>query len=75
MTVYQLNRDELIELKQRYYFEKHTDVSYYEIAFIDTLVTDYEIYEKYKDTIFTEDDFFCISDNKDKKEENYEEEI
>ena len=52
MTVYQLNRDELVELKQRYYFQLHNkDISYDEQAFIDKLVTDEEIYEEYKNTI------------------------
>ena len=69
MTVYQLNRDELVELKQRYYFQLHNkDISYDEQAFIDKLVTDEEIYEEYKNTIFSSDDFFCNSNNQELKE-------
>lgn len=61
MTVYQLNRDELVELKQRYYFQLHNkDISYDEQAFIDKLVTDEEIYREYKNTIFSSDDFSAI---------------
>lgn len=59
MTIYQLNRDELIEVKQRYYSNIHKNISYNEMISIDTLVTDEEIYEEYKDTIFSIDDFFC----------------
>lgn len=73
MTVYQLNRDELRELKQRHYSKEHTNLSCYEIVSIDTLVTDEEIYKEYGDTIFTTEDFFCNSnDEKRKDEEEYE---
>lgn len=69
MTVYELNRDELSELKQRYYSKTHTNLSYDEIVSIDNLVSDEEIYEVYEDTIFTEDDFFSSSNYEKNKEE------
>lgn len=69
MTVYQLNRDELTELKQRYYSKIHTNISYSEMTSIDTLVTDNEIYVEYSDTTFTLDDFFCDLNNEARREE------
>lgn len=69
MTVYQLNRDELTELKQRHYSKNHTNFSYNEMVSIDTLVTDEEIYQEYEGTTFTIDDFFCNSNDEKRKEE------
>jgi len=68
MTVYQLNRDEITELKQRHYSNNHSNFSYEEMALIDTLVTDEEIYQEYEGTIFSIDDFFCNSNNKTRNE-------
>lgn len=60
MTVYDLNRDQLQELKQRYYAEKTgEDLSYDEIYRIDDLVSDEEVYDEYSGTDFVPDDFFC----------------
>lgn len=62
MKVTELSRDELIELKQRYYTEKLDTVgespSYGELADIDELVTDEEVYAEYDDVDFVPDDFF-----------------
>ena len=59
MTVYDLNRDQLQELKQHYYAEKTgEDLSYEELAFIDDYVSDAEVYDEYSGTDFTPDDFF-----------------
>lgn len=69
MTVYELNKDELTELKIQYYSKSHPDYSYGEMSSINSLVTDKEIYEEYNNTTFTLDDFFCSSDNKERKEE------
>ena len=69
MTVKELNRDELTELKQHYYSENHNNVSYGELASINELVTDNEIYNAYENTEFTLDDFFCDSNNETRKEE------
>ena len=69
MTVYQLSRDELTELKQRHYSKKYTNISYEEMVTIDTLVTDQEIYQEYEGTIFSKDDFFCNSNDEKRKEE------
>ena len=60
MTVQELTRDELIELKQKYYIDYRDDSpSYGELADVDTLVTDEEVYEEYADVDFVKDDFFC----------------
>lgn len=59
MKVTELSRDELTELKERYYMERNDNVSYGELAAIDELVSDKEIFEEYSDICFVKDDFFC----------------
>lgn len=59
MKVTELARDQLTELKERYYMERNDSVSYGELANIDELVTDAEIFEEYDYVDFVEDDFFC----------------
>lgn len=54
MTVKELKRQQLQELKQKYYDEKlqeqeNRSISYGEMANIDEIVTDDEIIKKYKD--------------------------
>ena len=61
MKVTELSRDELIELKQRYLMEKRDEAhedepSYGELAIVDELISDDEIYID-----FVKDDFFCNS--------------
>lgn len=63
MSVKDLTREQLIELKQRYYTERNENVSYGELADIDNLVSDNEIFEEYGHIIFVEEDFFCICNN------------
>lgn len=67
MKVTELTRDELTELKQRYLMEKrdeeHEDEpSYGELAAIDELVSDDEVYAEYDYIDFVKDDFFCNSE-------------
>lgn len=61
MTVYDLNRDQLIELKQRYLMDTSADgnVSYDEMADADELVSDEEIFKASRHLEFVPDDFFC----------------
>lgn len=59
MKVTELARDQLIELKERCYLEHNNNVSWGEIANIDKLVTDAEIFDEYDCIDFVEDDFFC----------------
>jgi hypothetical protein len=63
MKVTELNREQLTELKQRYYTEKNESVSYGELADIDSIVTDNEIFEEYNGIEFTEEDFFSSVNN------------
>lgn len=75
MTVRELNRDQLHELKQTYYSELVNEgifaevmgvvinePSYEMIASIDEYVSDEFIYEHYDGCSFTEDDFFCSAE-------------
>lgn len=63
MKVTELNREELTELKERYYMEKMEElgegVSYGELASINELVKDEEIFKAYDHINFVKDDFFC----------------
>lgn len=59
MSVKELNREQLIELKQNYYCNVlENNASYGELADIDNLVSDNEIYDYYNSTMFVKDDFF-----------------
>lgn len=67
MNVTELNRDQLIELKQSYLdvlnesdeHEEVVGVSYNELANADEIVPDDVIFNYYDGVIFSEDDFFC----------------
>lgn len=66
MTVYELSRDQLVELKQSYleeyldhWADKDETISYGDLMDADELIPDETIFELYEDTIFTDDDFFC----------------
>lgn len=62
-TVRELSREELEELKSCYYMEKMDDlgekVYYSDLADVDELVTDEEVFEHYSHISFVDDDFFC----------------
>lgn len=58
MNVHELNREQLIQLKQRYLDEKQGSISYGELAAADQLVTDEEIFKAYGHITFVEEDFF-----------------
>lgn len=70
MNVKELNRNQLEELKQRYYTEKNGNASYGELANINELVTDEEVMKEYDNVDFVEDDFF--SSQEEKKIMNFE---
>lgn len=66
MTVYELNRAQMEELKQAYlvdYLDHWADedetITYGDLANADLIVDDEVIYEAYAGTIFSEDDFAC----------------
>lgn len=58
MNILELSKRQKEELKQRLYCEKNENVSYGELANIDELVSDKELFETYGGIDFTEDDFF-----------------
>jgi hypothetical protein len=59
MTVHDLNREQLTEIKERYYIDHHPDgVSYGELADIDELVSDDEVFTEYEEIEFVPDDFW-----------------
>ena len=58
MRVQELNENQLEELKERYYIEKNENVSYGELADINNLVSNEEIFREYEHINFVEEDFF-----------------
>ena len=63
MSVKELTREQLTQLKEQYYIEKNNNVSYGELVDIDNLVSDNEVFEEYGHITFVEEDFFCICNN------------
>lgn len=67
MNVTELSSEQLIELKKAYLmeledFDEYQDsvgISWGELINADELVSDDIIFDKYADTIFTDDDFWC----------------
>lgn len=59
MDVRELDRDQLVELKQNHLCETQGSVSWGELIDADEIVSDEEIYEAYEGTDFVPDDFFC----------------
>lgn len=65
MTVYELNRDQLTELKRRtvsneIYDTEERTASYGELADAEN-IPDEKMFEKYKGIEFSNDDFFCTA--------------
>lgn len=58
MTVKELNRDQIVQLKQDYLVEIRGDVSYGELADADELVTDAQVFDRYSGVDFVPDDFW-----------------
>ena len=58
MTVYDLSREQLQQLKQRHLMEQGASLSWGELADIDSVISDEEIQEAYEGTDFVEEDFF-----------------
>ena len=64
MSVYELKKEQMTELKSRYFTDyiyetENRDVFLSELANIDNIISDDDIYENYGDIDFAEDDFFC----------------
>ena len=73
MTVYDLNRDQLVELKQHMITEENDrrgeGTSYGELADADNIISDEEVFAKYGGTVFFPDDFASSSDEEYEDEE------
>ena len=60
MSVYELSKNQLIELKQNYLFKRDENISYDKLLDADIIVSDEEIFNEYENVKFSEDDFFNI---------------
>ena len=59
MSVYELSKNQLIELKQNYLCEVQKNVSYGELCDADNIVSDEEVFQVYSCTDFSLEDFMC----------------
>ena len=59
MSVHELNREQMVELKQAYICESAEGASWLDMANADVIVSDEEVAERYAGTDFCDDDFFC----------------
>lgn len=57
MSYDELNRDQILALKQNYLVRTQDNVSYNELAEADNLVSDEELEQEYKNINFVEEDF------------------
>lgn len=57
MSYDELNRDQILVLKQNYLVRTKDNVSYNELAEADNLVSDEELEQEYKNVNFVEEDF------------------
>ena len=57
MSYDELNRDQILALKQNYLVRTQDGVSYNELAEADNLVSDEELEQEYKNVNFVEEDF------------------
>lgn len=57
MSYKELNRDQILALKQNYLVRTQDNVSYNELAEADNLVSDEELEQEYKNVNFVEEDF------------------
>ena len=59
MSVYELSKNQLIELKQNYLCEVQKNVSYGELCDADNIISDEEIFQTYSCTDFSSENFMC----------------
>ena len=57
MSYKELNRDQILALKQNYLVRTQDNISYNELAEADNLVSDEELEQEYKNVNFVEEDF------------------
>ena len=58
MTIQQLTREQILQLKQAMLTEQSDTVSYGELLHADQLISDTEVTLKFYGTEFTDEDFF-----------------
>ena len=58
MSVKELNRDQLVELKQNILCQR-ASTSWGELVEADSIVSDEEVFAEYEGTTFSPDDFEC----------------
>ena len=58
MGVRELNREQMICLKQSILCDRDTTTDWLSLAQADNIVSDEEVYNKYNGVVFTEDDFY-----------------
>ena len=58
MNVYELNRDQLVQLKEELLMQTLKDCSYGELCAADSLISDETIYEEHEGTVFVPEDFW-----------------
>lgn len=58
MSIYDLNREQLSQVKAAYLNDRSNGLYWSEICDADSLVSDEQVMNEYKDTEFSEDDFF-----------------
>lgn len=57
MSIRELNRDQIVSLKQKYLAEDRDDLSWGELAEADSLVSDDALFDRYGGVDFCEEDF------------------
>ena len=67
LTVYDLNPDQMLELKQAYLTQMFEETeeespSWDELARADEIVDDQLIFDAYANTVFSNDDFVCSAE-------------
>ena len=60
MSVYELSKNQLIELKQNYLCEVQKNVSYGELCDVDNIISDEEVFNEYGNVNFSKDDFLSF---------------
>lgn len=58
MGVQELNREQMICLKQSILCDRDTTTDWLSLAQADNIISDEEVYNKYNGVVFTEDDFY-----------------
>lgn len=59
MSIKELNKEQILELKQTILCRHNDSASYEELAKADAIISDNEVEKEYGHVDFTEDDFFC----------------